>query len=74
MHLGEERVELGRISQGVESGLYLLAVFLSFFFFFCLLCFYGADPVCSCVTLRVKTFSVLSDRLTSHFNLKQKGL
>ena len=57
MHLGEERVELGRISQGVESGLYLLAVFLSFFFFFCLLCFYGADPVCSCVTLPVSRLS-----------------
>ena len=39
MHLGEERVELGRISQGVESGLYLLAVFLSFFFFFLLAVF-----------------------------------
>ena len=39
MHLGEERVEFGRISQGVESGLYLLAVFLSFFFFFLLAVF-----------------------------------
>lgn len=57
MHLGEDRVESGRISQGAVSGLHLLAVFLSFFFFFCLLCFYGADLVCSRVTLPMSRLS-----------------
>ena len=56
MHLGEERVESGRISQGAVSRLYLLAEFLSFFFFG-LLCFYGADPVCPRVTLPVSRLS-----------------